>query len=47
MKEQKEQNEKLRCPKCKSSFGYFRIKENEWVCRSCAEISKIEKEKDE
>ena len=27
--------ERLRCSKCDSSFGYLRIKDHVWVCRSC------------
>jgi ribosomal protein L37AE/L43A len=38
--EEKNQTEKPKCPKCNSSFGYFRIKEKKWVCRTCGHIEK-------
>jgi ribosomal protein L37AE/L43A len=34
-KEQTERKEKHRCIKCNSSFGYLRIKDKVWICRSC------------
>ena len=27
--------EGLRCKKCDSKFGYLRIKDHIWICRSC------------
>ena len=37
MVEKKEviKEEKHRCVKCGSLFGYLRIKEKAWVCRTC------------
>lgn len=36
MKEKKEvPKEKIRCKKCGSYFGYLRIKDKTWQCRSC------------
>jgi len=45
MENQKKEKEKPRCPKCNSSFGYFRIKDKEFVCRSCGHIEEIEEDK--
>jgi len=30
--------EKHRCVKCGSLFGYLRIKEKAWVCRTCGNV---------
>ena len=40
MEKQKEveKKEKHKCIKCGSSFGYLRIKEKKWVCRSCGYV---------
>jgi len=36
MDENKElKEERLRCKKCDSAFGYLRIKDHVWICRSC------------
>lgn len=44
-KEKKEQQKRKRieCNKCKSSFGYLRIKKGEWVCRTCGNVQKIKR----
>jgi ribosomal protein L37AE/L43A len=26
---------KTRCPKCKSAFIYYKVKEEKWQCRTC------------
>ena len=31
---------KHRCVKCGSLFGYLRIKDKTWVCRSCGNMDK-------
>lgn len=33
--EKTENDNKIKCSKCGSSFGYLRIKDKTWVCRSC------------
>lgn len=33
-----EKREVRRCKKCKSSFGYLRLKDKSWCCRSCGFI---------
>jgi len=39
MVEKKEEKiEKHRCKKCNSTFGYLRIKDGTFVCRSCGYI---------
>ena len=35
-----EKREKHRCTKCKSLFGYLKIKEKAWQCRSCGYLDK-------
>lgn len=40
--EKENKKEKPKCPKCNSSFGYFRIKEKSWQCRSCGYSQKKE-----
>ena len=32
--------EKHRCVKCKSLFGYLKIKDKAWQCRSCGFLDK-------
>ena len=32
--------DKKRCIKCNSTMGYYRIKNNEFVCRTCGYIEK-------
>ena len=32
--------EKHRCKKCGSLFGYLRIKDEEWQCRTCGYVDK-------
>lgn len=39
-KKEQEKKGKHRCPNCSSTFGYLRIKEKVWVCRSCGFIDK-------
>ena len=36
----KEKQEKHRCSQCKSMFGYFRIKDKSYTCRSCGFVDK-------
>lgn len=38
-REEKWENQKVRCKKCNSSFVYIRIAKKEVVCRSCGHIS--------
>jgi len=38
-KEEKKE-EKHRCSKCGSLFGYFRIKDGAWQCRTCKYLDK-------
>lgn len=33
---------KNKCNNCDSSFGYYRFKDDCWVCRSCGNIEKVE-----
>jgi len=36
MKEEHEKKEeRIRCQRCDSKFGYLRIKDHVWICRSC------------
>lgn len=44
--EKEEKENKIRCNKCKSSFIYIRIKDQEVVCRSCGNIQKLDKKED-
>jgi len=40
-----EKNEqKHRCIKCSSTFGYLRIKDKQWVCRSCGHVEEIKED---
>lgn len=39
-KKEVEKREKHQCIKCKSSFGYLKIKEKAWQCRSCGYLDK-------
>lgn len=39
-KKEEQKKEKHRCPKCNSTFGYLRIKDKIWVCRSCGNLDK-------
>jgi len=35
-------NEKRhRCQECNSTFGYLRVRANQWQCRSCGNIEEI------
>lgn len=45
-KEQAKEVRRIKCNNCSSSFGYPRLKKEEWVCRSCGHIQKMEIEKD-
>ena len=43
MKEQRKEVEKIekhKCKKCNSSFGYLKLKEKAWQCRSCGYLDK-------
>ncbi len=31
----------MKCPKCSSTLGYFRLKTKVYICRSCGETSEI------
>ncbi len=33
------------CPKCNTENGYFRLNTNEWICRKCGTITKIDHKK--
>jgi len=39
-KEVIESDKKHRCVKCKSLFGYLKIKDKAWQCRSCGFLDK-------
>jgi ribosomal protein L37AE/L43A len=39
-KKETEKTQKHRCKKCNSTFGYLRIKDGEFVCRSCGFVEK-------
>ena len=39
-KKEFQKREKHHCIKCKSSFGYLRIKTKEWICRACGNADK-------
>jgi ribosomal protein L37AE/L43A len=38
---EKPKKEKIKCSKCRSLFGYLRIKDKIWVCRSCGFESEV------
>lgn len=40
-KKKKDKIEKIRCPVCKSTMVYFRLKTHELVCRTCNHIEKM------
>jgi ribosomal protein L37AE/L43A len=40
MAEKKEAKNKTRCEKCQSGFGYLKIKDKTWQCRSCGHVNK-------
>lgn len=42
MTEEKEvqKKEKIKCSNCGSHFGYLRLKDKAWICRSCGFIDK-------
>jgi len=40
-KEVRKEDEKIRCKKCNSTFGYIRIKDGNFVCRSCGHIEEV------
>jgi len=42
-KEQKKS--KIRCSKCGSLFGYLRLKDRKWQCRSCGNSETLEEKK--
>jgi len=44
IKEVERQEKKQRCIKCNSSFGYLRLKDKTWVCRSCGNVNPKEEE---
>jgi len=35
---------KLRCEKCSSTLGYYKIKKKGFQCRSCGHLTEIEEE---
>lgn len=39
-KKEVEKKEKHKCIKCNSSFGYLKLKEKAWQCRSCGYLDK-------
>jgi len=39
-KEDEKKDNKIRCSKCGSLFGYLKSKENIWRCRSCGNEDK-------
>lgn len=43
---QEKKRNKIRCNNCSSTFGYLRIKERLWICRSCGHTQKIEIEEE-
>ena len=38
------EDDKFRCEKCNSTFGYVRIKDNSFHCRACGHDTDIPKE---
>lgn len=44
MTKEKKIKEKIdrECEKCKSKFGYIKLKTKEWQCRSCGHCTKLE-----
>jgi len=46
MVEDQKKEGKIICEKCKTAFGYVRLKTNEWQCRACGHIQKIPDEKE-
>jgi len=39
-RDEEKKEERIRCVKCNSKFGYLRIKDHVWVCRSCGHEDK-------
>ena len=42
----KAKNNKIRCEKCGSNFGYVRIKKKEFQCRDCLHVTKLKEDQD-
>ena len=42
MIENEQQEKRHRCKNCNSTFCYLRVKNNEWVCRSCGHVDNID-----
>ena len=40
VKESVDKKEKIKCSKCGSGFGYLKLKDKSWCCRSCGNIDK-------
>jgi len=40
-KKSKEDNFKVRCNKCNSTLGYYRLKDKMWICRSCGNVEAL------
>lgn len=40
--EKAEEFEQIRCQRCKSTFGYVKIKNNTWKCRKCNNEQELE-----
>ena len=47
MAEKREKNPRNRCPKCSSTFGYMRLRDKVWQCRSCGHSEKLKDEKEQ
>lgn len=45
--EKPKKENRIKCNNCNSGSGYLRVKDKEWVCRSCGHIQKIEGEKED
>ena len=39
--EKKEKNNKVRCKKCGSKFGYVRFKDMKFICRNCGSATEL------
>jgi ribosomal protein L37AE/L43A len=44
---EKRDDSKIRCEKCGSSFGYLRMKDHQWVCRSCGTIKDLKEKRED
>lgn len=36
----------MKCKKCNTENGYFRLETKEWICRKCGTITKIKEYKE-